>query len=276
MSEVVRLRNLAVCFGAALLMGAGLAYLAHAAADDSAGAGAKQWAVHDENRPRPRVVTPGTPSTKEQPGKAPSDAIMLFDGKDLSKWKSARGGGEPKWKVEDGQLVVGAGRPGDIVTAEAFGDCQLHVEWASPSPPKGDSQARGNSGVKIMGRYEVQVLDSFGDARSYADGQAGALYGQYPPLVNASRAPGQWQTFDIIFHAPRFGPGGKVLKPATATVLHNGVLVQDHAELKGTTAHKSPGKYTAHPEKLPLLLQDHGDPVRYRNIWIRPLTDERP
>ena len=244
--------------------------LALVAAGDSGG---KQWAVHDENRPHPRVVTPGTESTQDQPGKPPSDAVVLFDGKDLSRWKSAKGGEAP-WKVENGVLVVNGG--GDIVTKEPFGDCQLHVEWAAPTPASGQSQGRGNSGVKIMGRYEVQVLDSFGDAKTYADGQAGALYGQYPPLVNASRPPGQWQTYDIIFHAPKFGPDGKVLKPATATVLHNGVLVQDNTELKGTTAHKSPGVYKSHAPKEPLLLQDHHNLFRYRNIWIRPLTDERP
>jgi hypothetical protein len=233
----------------------------------------KKWAVHDESRPHPKVVTPGTPSTAEQPGKPPSDAIVLFDGKDLSQWQGAKGG-EAKWKVENGELVV-AGKSGDIVTKEPFGDCQLHVEWAAPTPPSGTSQGRGNSGVKIMGRYEVQVLDSY-HADTYADGQAGALYGQYPPLVNATRPPGQWQVYDIVFHAPRFPADGKVQKPATATVLLNGVLVQDHAELKGTTAHNSPGVYKQHADKEPLLLQDHGNPVRFRNIWIRPLTDERP
>jgi 3-keto-disaccharide hydrolase len=253
---------------AALVVGAGIAYGAFAA-----DAGAAKWQVHDESRPKPKVVTPGTESTPQQPGKAPSDAIVLFDGKDLSKWKSAKGG-EPGWKVEDGELVI-VGKSGDIVTREPFGDCQLHVEWSAPTPAQGESQGRGNSGVKIMGRYEVQVLDSY-HADTYADGQAGALYGQYPPLVNASRAPGQWQTFDIIFHGPRFSADGKVMRPGTVTVLHNGVLVQDHSELKGTTAHKSPGVYQPHPEKLPLLLQDHGNPVHYRNIWIRPLTEERP
>jgi hypothetical protein len=233
----------------------------------------KKWAVHDESRPHPPVVTPGTVSTAQQPGKPPSDAVVLFDGKDLSKWQSTKGGPAP-WKVEDGALVV-AGRTGDIVTKEPFGDCQLHVEWAEPTPATGESQGRGNSGVKIMGRYEVQVLDSY-QADTYADGQAGALYGQYPPLVNAVRPPGQWQTYDIVFHGPRFAPDGKVQRPATATVFLNGVLVQDHAELKGTTAHKSPGVYKQHAEKEPLLLQDHGNPVRFRNIWIRPLTDERP
>jgi hypothetical protein len=237
------------------------------------GAEEKKWAVHDESRPHPKVVTPGTESTQEQPGKPPSDAVVLFDGKDLSQWQGAKGG-EAKWKVENGELVV-AGKTGDIVTKQPFGDCQLHVEWAAPTPPSGTSQGRGNSGVKIMGRYEVQVLDSY-KADTYADGQAGALYGQYPPLVNATRPPGEWQTYDIIFHAPRFSSDGKVEKPATATVLLNGVLVQDHAELKGTTAHKSPGVYKAHAAKEPLLLQDHGNPVRFRNIWIRPLAEERP
>jgi hypothetical protein len=237
------------------------------------GAEDKKSPVHDESRPHPKDVTPGTPSTPEQPGKPPSDAIVLFDGKDLSQWQGAKGG-EAKWKVENGELVV-AGKSGDIVTKEPFGDCQLHVEWAAPTPPSGTSQGRGNSGVKIMGRYEVQVLDSY-HADTYADGQAGALYGQYPPLVNATRPPGQWQVYDIVFHAPRFSADGKVQKPATATVLLNGVLVQDHAELKGTTAHNSPGVYKQHADKEPLLLQDHGNPVRFRNIWIRPLTDERP
>jgi len=244
-----------------------------AGAAASAAAAQKKWAVHDESRPHPKVVTPGTESTPQQPGRPPSDAVVLFDGKDLSKWQSAKGG-EAGWKVENGELVV-VGKSGDIVTREPFGDSQLHVEWAAPTPPSGTSQGRGNSGVKIMSRYEVQVLDSY-QADTYADGQAGALYGQYPPLVNAVRPPGRWQTYDIVFHGPRFSSDGKVERPATATVLLNGVLVQDHAELKGTTAHNSPGVYKQHAEKEPLLLQDHGNPVRFRNIWIRPLTDERP
>lgn len=230
----------------------------------------KKWKVHDESRPHPKVITPGTESTQAEPGKPPSDAIVLFDGKDLSQWQGVKGG-EAKWTVENGELIVGA-KTGDIITKQPFGDCQLHVEWAAPTPASGTSQGRGNSGVKIMGRYEVQVLDSY-KADTYADGQAGALYGQYPPLVNAVRPPGQWQMYDIIFHAPRFSSDGKVEKPATATVLLNGVLVQDHAELKGTTAHNSPGVYKAHAANEPLLLQDHGNPVRFRNIWIRPLAE---
>src|SRR5437868_5234432 len=223
-----------------------------AGAAASAAVAQKKWAVHDESRPHPRVVTPGTESTPQQPGRPPSDAVVLFDGKDLSKWQSAKGG-DAGWKVENGELVV-VGKSGDIVTKEPFGDCQLHVEWAAPTPPTGTSQGRGNSGVKIMSRYEVQVLDSY-QADTYADGQAGALYGQYPPLVNATRPPGQWQTYEIVFHGPRFSSDGAVTRPATATVLLNGVLVQDHAELKGTTAHNSPGVYKAHAEKEPLLLQ---------------------
>ena len=225
----------------------------------------KQWKVHDESRPKPRVVS-------AEPGKPPADAVVLFDGADLSKWQSAKGG-EPKWKVENGELVVAA-KAGDIVTKEPVGDCQLHVEWAAPATPDGKGQGRGNSGIKFMGRYEVQVLDSY-QAETYADGQAASIYGQYPPLVNASRPPGQWQTFDIIFRGPRFGPDGKLLRPATATVLHNGVLVHDHQVLMGTTG-KARSGYQKHAEKLPLLLQEHGNAVRYRNLWVRPLGVEKP
>ncbi|MGB6682272.1 MAG: DUF1080 domain-containing protein, partial [Candidatus Acidiferrum sp.] len=159
---------------------------------------------------------------------------------------------------------------GYIYTKQAFGDCQLHVELREPTPPHGESQERGNSGVFLMGLYEVQVLDSY-ENKTYADGQASALYGQYPPLVNASRPPGQWQWYDIVFHGPRFGPGGKLLRKAHVTVFHNGVLVQDNVELTGPTENGARPPYKAHPEKLPLALQDHGDPVRFRNIWIREL-----
>jgi hypothetical protein len=231
-----------------------------------------KWPVHDESRPRPKVVTPGTESTADRPGKPPSDAVVLFDGTDLSQWKSARGG-EPGWKVENGELVV-VGKSGDIVTKEPFGDCQLHVEWAAPTPPAGSSQGRGNSGIKFMGKYEVQVLDSY-ENPTYADGGAGSVYGQYPPLVNVSRPAGEWQTFDVIFRAPRFASDGKVVGPATVTLLHNGVLVQDHVELSGPTG-KARSPYPPHADKLPMLLQDHNNPVRYRNIWVRPLVnDER-
>ncbi len=164
---------------------------------------------------------------------------------------------------------------GDIQTRAEFGDCQLHVEWATPSPAKGDSQARGNSGVFLCGRYEVQVLDSFYNL-TYADGQAAALYGQKPPLVNASRGPGQWQTYDIFFRAPRFLPDGTLQQPARVTVVHNGVVVHLDEPLLGPTAHRSLPKYAPHAPGGPIRLQDHGDPVRYRNLWVRQLQLERP
>ena len=227
-----------------------------------------RWKIHDANRPVPPVIEPGTGSTQESPGRAPSDATVLFDGKDLSQWAAADGSAA-RWKVEKGYFEV-VPKTGYIHTREPFGDCQLHVEFAEPNPPKGESQGRGNSGVFLQGLYETQVLDSYQN-KTYADGQAAAVYGQYPPLVNASRPPGEWQTYDIIFHGPRFDPGGKLTRPARVTVLHNGVLVQDHVELSGPTAHGERPPYKPTPEKLPLALQDHGDPVRYRNIWIREL-----
>ena len=227
-----------------------------------------RWKIHDPARPLPAVIDPGTPSTQDSPGRAPSDAVILFDGKDLSRW-SHKDGSPPKWKVENGYAEVVA-KTGYIYTREAFGDCQLHVEFSEPTPPKGESQDRGNSGVFLQGLYETQVLDSY-HSKTYADGQAGAIYGQYPPLVNASRAPGQWQVYDIVFHGPRFDKDGKLLRPARETVFHNGVLVQDNVELTGPTAHGKRPPYEPQSEKLPLALQDHGHPVRYRNIWIREL-----
>lgn len=229
----------------------------------------QEWAIHDRNRPQPPVITPGDASTQDRPGQPPADAIALFDGKDLSAWESAKGG-PAKWKMADGYFEVVA-KTGAIRTKQAFGDCQLHVEWATPDPPHGEDQDRGNSGIFfLMGLYEVQVLDSYQN-KTYPDGQAASVYGQYPPLVNASRPPGQWQTYDIIFRGPRFDKNGKVLQPAYVTVLHNGVLVQDHVALMGPTAHKARPPYKAHPAKLPLMLQDHDHPVRFRNIWIREL-----
>ena len=227
-----------------------------------------KWKIHDMTRPVPLVVDPGTASTQDSAGKPPSDAILLFDGKDLSNWHH-QDGSPAKWKVENGYAEVVA-KTGYIYTKQPFGDCQLHVEFSEPTPPHGESQERGNSGVFLMGFYEIQVLDSYQN-KTYADGQASAVYGQYPPLVNASRPPGQWQAYDIVFHRPRFDAEGKVLRPARVTVLHNGVLVQDNVELSGPTAHGARPPYKAHPEKLPLGLQDHGNPVRYRNIWIREL-----
>jgi Domain of Unknown Function (DUF1080) len=227
-----------------------------------------KWKIHDMNRPVPPVVTPGTASTQDSPGRPPSDATVLFDGSDLSKWQH-KDGTPAKWKVENGYAEV-APKTGYIYTKQAFGDCQLHVEFREPTPPHGDSQERGNSGVFLMGLYEVQVLDSY-ENKTYADGQASAVYGQYPPQVNASRPPGQWQWYDIVFHGPRFDASGKLLRPARETVFHNGVLVQDNVELSGPTEHGERPPYKPTPEKLPLALQDHGDPVRFRNIWIREL-----
>jgi hypothetical protein len=233
-----------------------------------------KWHVHDPDRPQPTVVTPGTFSTPKVPGKAPSDAIVLFDGTDLSKWREANG--QPSgWIVRDGAMIVppkGTAHGGDISTRDEFGDCQLHVEFATPNPPKGDSQERGNSGIFLMSRYEFQVLDSYQN-RTYADGGATALYGQRPPLANASRPPGEWQVYDIVFTAPRF-QDGKLESPAYITAFHNGVLVQNHAAYLGPTAHKSDPKYTPHPPAGPIRLQDHNNPVRYRNIWIRPLKKD--
>jgi hypothetical protein len=230
-----------------------------------------KWKVHDSNRPLPPVVDPGTASTQDAPGRPPSDAVVLFDGKDLARWVSVADGGPAKWKVENGYMEVVA-KTGYIATRDAFGDCQLHVEFAEPTPPTGEGQERGNSGVFLMGLYEIQVLDSY-ENKTYADGQASAVYGQYPPQVNASRPPAQWQTYNVIFHRPRF-KDGKVISPARVTVLYNGVLVQDNVELTGPTAHGQRPPYKPGPDKLPLQLQDHGDPVRYRNIWIRELHED--
>jgi len=223
------------------------------------------WRVHDNRRPHPAVVTPGTD------GSAPSDAVVLFDGTDFSHWLGPKG--EPTWKLENGYMEV-ANKGGQIRSKEEFGDCQLHVEWASPNPPKGESQGRGNSGVFLMGCYEIQVLDCF-ENKTYADGQTASLYGQTPPQVNVCRAPGEWQSYDIIFTAPVF-KDGKLESPAYVTMLHNGVLVHNHVALIGRTAHKNLAKYTPHGAKGPISLQDHGNPVRYRNIWVRPLPPAAP
>lgn len=221
-----------------------------------------EWRVHDSARPVPPRVTTGPPC---EPGPAPSDAIVLFGGDGLAAWKT--GEGDAGWKLVEGAMVVNG--TGTIETREHFGDCQLHLEWAAPARVSGASQGRGNSGVYMMGRYEIQILDSH-ENRTYADGQAAALYGQRPPLVNASRAPGSWQSYDIVFRAPRFEEGSLV-SPARVTVLHNGVLVQDAQEFIGATAHRKVAGYTAHAPEGPIRLQDHGNPVRYRNVWVRRL-----
>lgn len=205
--------------------------------------------------PEPRVVNPGPP---------PADAVVLFDGGSLAKWRNEQGG-EAGWKVADGVMEVNG--TGSLVTREEFGDCQLHVEWASPAKVEGEGQGRGNSGVYLQGRFEIQVLDSYQNP-TYFDGQAGAFYGHRPPLVNVSRKPGEWQVYDIIFHAPKAGADGRV-QPGSFTVLHNGVLVQDHTPIDGKETTAAMFKGVA--PKAPLVLQDHGNPVRYRNVWIRPL-----
>ncbi len=228
-----------------------------------------RWIEHERTRPQPPVITPPTPSTQERAGRPPSDAVVLFDGNDLSQW-SSMDGSPTKWIVEGGALVCVKGS-GYVRTLQNFGDCQLHVEWAAPVPAKGDGQDRGNSGVFFgLDRYEVQVLDSFANL-TYADGSAASVYGQYPPLVNASRRPGEWQTYDIVYTTPRFDAEGKLLSKARLTVFHNGVLVQNDVELTGPTGWLERAPYAAHPEKMPLSLQDHGNPVRFRNIWVREL-----
>lgn len=225
----------------------------------------ERWPVHDMRRPQPTVVGPGAGAL---PVPAPADAIVLFDGVSAAKWR--HGNGEAaKWTIRDGYMEVRGGS-GDLETRDSFGDVQLHVEWMAPTPVRGEGQGRGNSGVYFMHNYEVQVLDSYNN-QTYPDGQAAALYGQYPPLVNAARPPGQWQSYDIIFRRPRFDAGGKVVSPAQVTVMHNGVLVQDKVTLTGPTGHYARPPYAAHADRLPIKLQDHGDPVRYRNIWVRNL-----
>ena len=224
--------------------------------------------MHALDRPQPPVVTP---SPAGPPVPAPSDAVVLFDGRSLDNWRTADSTGSPaRWRVADGYMEVVRGT-GSIQTTRGFGDAHLHVEWAAPTPPgNATGQNRGNSGVFLMSSYEVQVLDSYNNT-TYPDGQAGAIYGQFPPLVNASRPPGEWQTFDIIFRAPRFDVRGQVTSPARMTVLHNGILVQDNVSLLGPTSNQRRAPYEAHPDRMPILLQDHGDPVRYRNIWVREL-----
>ena len=225
---------------------------------------------HDLSRAQPPVVDPGSGVPPAEPGRPPADAIVLFDGKDLSAWKSQKDGSPAAWKVEDGYFEVVMGT-GAIETRQSFADVQLHIEWRTPTPPKGESQERGNSGVFFGGsRYEVQVLDSF-ENKTYPDGQAGALYGQYPPLVNASRPPGEWQAYDIVYEAPRFDASGAVTKRARVTVFHNGVLLQHARELIGPTTNRVRTPYSAHPEALPISLQDHKNPVRFRNVWLREL-----
>jgi hypothetical protein len=212
--------------------------------------------------PEPPVVSPG------EAGSPPADAIVLFDGEDLSAWVG-QDGGPARWQVAGGAFTVVAGT-GSIQTRRGFGDVQLHIEWRTPEEVRGEDQGRGNSGVYLMGLYELQVLDSYQN-RTYSNGQAASIYKQHAPLVNASRPPGVWQSYDVIFHAPRFAADGSLERSATMTVLHNGVLVQDHAVLRGPTLYIGEPSYSPHEPKRPLMLQDHGNPVSFRNVWIREL-----
>jgi len=207
--------------------------------------------------PEPKVVTPG--KTDIEP---PSDAIVLFDGKDLSKWNKGE-----NWEIKDGEATS---RRSDITTKDSFGDCQLHIEFATPEKVSGSGQGRGNSGVYMMTKYEIQILDSYNNP-TYFDGQCASIYKQTPPMVNACRKPGEWQSYDIVFNVPNFAEDGKVLKPAYATVIQNGILVQNHYELIGGTFYDQPAHYEKHAEKMPILLQFHGNPVKFRNIWIREI-----
>lgn len=224
-----------------------------------------RWRVHDSKRPQPVVVTPGN-MTKEGFLSPPSDAKVLFDGTGLSKWTS--GGRVAKWKATPASFGPEKGS-GDLQTRDHFGDCQLHIEFMEPNPASGSDQGRGNSGIYFFGMYEVQVLDCY-ENKTYADGSTGSLYGQTPPLANACRKPGEWQTYDIVFVAPRFKDGALVA-PAIVTVFLNGILVQHATPMIGASAHRTVGKYSPHAERGPINLQDHGNPVQYRNVWIREI-----
>ena len=227
----------------------------------------QKWKVHDDARPRPAVVKPA--ASFSHGAQAPADAVVLFDGSDLSKWEKTNG--EPAvWKIENGHMEV-VPKGGTIRTKDQFGDFQLHLEFATPSEVKGNSQGRGNSGVIIYGKYEIQVLDSY-ENKSYADGQAGAMYGQFPPLRNAAKKPGEWQSYDIIFETARW-EGDKLVKKAAVTVIHNGVVLHHRKEFIGAVSHRRVGTYKPHEPKGPIVLQDHGNPTRFRNIWIRPLGE---
>ncbi len=242
-----------------------------AAASELAVHNAPLWRQHDIHRPKPPVFTPAEGSTSIAT-RPPRDALVLFDGSNLDAWQSPQGGAA-RWKVRDGYLETAPGT-GPIESKKKFGDIQLHLEWASPNPPDGTGQDRGNSGVFLMGQFEIQVLDSY-KADTYADGQAGAIYGEYPPLFNASRPPGEWQTYDIAFRRPRFDNAGKLLEPARVTLFHNGILVQNNEEPFGPTSWLRWLPYKDEGDRGPISLQDHDHPVRYRNIWILELP-ERP
>ena len=224
-----------------------------------------KYAVHDLNRPQPAIVTPGPACISS----APSDAIVLFGGKDLSAWSKAGSDAPAGWSVKDGVATITAGS-GNIATRQSFGDCQVHIEWMVPVELKCESQHGCNSGLFFHSRYEIQILNSSGNV-TYADGMAGSLYGQYPPMVNPCRPQGEWNTFDVVFRGPRFDASAGIVRTATVTLIFNGVLVQDDVELLGATAHGARATYSSHPDTGPIMLQDHGDPLKFRNIWIRPL-----
>ena len=229
-----------------------------------------KWHVNDPARPQPPMVTPGATFTEN--AKLPSDAIALFDGKDLSQWHDQKTGGEPLWKVQDG---VAVSAKGTIVTTNQFGNLQLHLEFCEPTPPKGNGQRRGNSGVLLMNSFEIQILDCYGNL-TYADGTTGAIYNQHPPLVNACRPPGEWETYDIVFSAPHFGADGKLVLPAYATVILNGVVLQNHQAIRGDTRDthsNAQGKYKTTDSQGPLALQFHNNAVAFRNIWVRPVAE---
>ncbi len=264
MRNAVRLIPLAIATATAFAAGVGY--------EDTPQIPGQKWKVHDKNRPNPPVVAPGETFSHQAP--APADATVLFDGKDLSKWQGGKDGKAP-WKVENGYFEVVKGT-GDIQTKEKFANFQLHFEWSAPNPPKGDSQGRGNSGLFLHGLYEVQVLDVYNN-KTYADGQAGGLYGMWPPLQNAMKKPGEWNTYDVIFEGPLFGDDGKVTRKASVTVIHNGVVLHHKQEFNGPSGHRNTPNYFKYDGTGPIRLQDHGDPVRFRNIWIRPLGEyDRP
>ncbi len=223
-----------------------------------------QWRVHDADRPQPAVLTPGT-----EPGAPPADAVILFDGSSLDAWRATGAA----WTLGDGILTVpprAGGKDSTLVTRQSFGDVQLHLEFRSPNPPTKASQDRGNSGIWFMERYEIQILDGYQNP-TYADGTVGAIYGFKPPLVNASRKPGEWQSYDIVFERPRFGNDGKLLRPAYITAFLNGVLVQNRQPWPGSTVWRKLARYEAHGDTAPIQLQDHDSAVSFRNIWVRPL-----
>ncbi len=228
-----------------------------------------KWHVHDPDRPRPKVVTPAKTFSHLAP--APSDAVVLFDGTDLSKWEG--GGGKPAgWTLMDGFMQV-APKSGSIHTKQRFADFQLHLEFATPAEVKGNSQGRGNSGVLMNGIYEVQILDNYNNL-TYPDGQCGALYGQTPPLANACKPPGEWQSYDIIFESPRWDADGKIAKKANVTVIQNGILLHHKREYAGTTPHRNNGNYDKpHAPEVYIELQDHNNPMRFRNIWVRSIGE---